>query len=109
MFGQFCAAQEGLIAGTGRRSAFARACGGSAARGGAKLGRIVIAAAMKAAIVTAASALIIVRFPVDAARRPLVRMTRDRGKSSRGLKNLKFGSMADMVEPTLLAAVAGPG
>lgn len=80
MFGQFCAAQEGLIAGTGRRSAFARACGGSAARGGAKLGRIVIAAAMKAAIVTAASALIIVRFPVDAARRPLVRMTRDRGQ-----------------------------
>ena len=67
MLGQFCVAQEGLAAKIGSRSDFPRMGGMLAATGGAKLGRIVIAAAMNAAMVTAASALVMIRFPMDAA------------------------------------------
>ena len=63
ILGQFCPAQEGLVAVIGRRSAFTRACGTFAVAGGAKLGKIVVAAATNAAIAAAASALIMVRFP----------------------------------------------
>ena len=67
MFGQFCAAQDGLAAKIGRRSDFPKADGMLAATGGAKLGRIATAAAMNAAMVTAASALAMICFPVDTA------------------------------------------
>ena len=67
MLGQFCPAQPGGASKTGSLSALARVCGALAATGGAKLGRMVIAAAMNAAMVAAASALVMVRFPVDAA------------------------------------------
>ncbi|WIG50809.1 MAG: hypothetical protein OJF48_001726 [Afipia sp.] len=61
MVGQCCAAQGTLTVRIGSRSAFASACGTLASTGGAKLGKIVMAAATKAAIVTAESALIMVR------------------------------------------------
>jgi len=63
MLGQFCAAQDRFIDVLGKRSAFARACGMSAVAGGAKLGKIVIAAATNAAFAVAASALIMVGAP----------------------------------------------
>lgn len=58
--GQFCPAQAALTTGIGSRSAFASGYGALASTGGAKLGRIVTAAAMKAAIVTAERALIMI-------------------------------------------------
>ncbi len=61
MVGQCWAEQGTLTVRIGNRSAFASACGTLASTGGAKLGKIVIAAATKAAIVTAESALIMVR------------------------------------------------
>ena len=66
MFGQFCPAQAALTRAIGSRSAFASACGTLASTGGAKLGKIVTAAAINAAIVTAESALIMVCVPCDA-------------------------------------------
>ena len=61
MVGQCCAEQGTAVVRIGSRSAFASACGTLASTGGAKLGKIVMAAATKAAIVTAESALIMVR------------------------------------------------
>lgn len=45
MVGQCCAAQGTLTVRIGSRSAFARACGTLASTGGAKLGKIAMAAA----------------------------------------------------------------
>jgi hypothetical protein len=61
MVGQCCDAQDTLAIRIGSRSAFASACGSLASTRGAKLGKIVMAVATKAAIVTAESALIMVR------------------------------------------------
>lgn len=61
MFGQFWLAQAALTEWIGSRSDLARGRGALASTGGAKLGKIVMAAATKAAIVTADSVLIMVR------------------------------------------------
>ncbi len=61
MFGQFWPAQAAVTERTGKRSVFPRDWGALASTGGAKLGRIVMAAAANAAIATAESALIMVR------------------------------------------------
>ena len=60
MFGQFWPAQASLRVRTGNRSLFVSACGALASTGGAKLGRTVIAVAMKAAMATAERALIMI-------------------------------------------------
>jgi len=60
MFGQFWPAQAALTERIGSRSDLASGWGELASTGGAKLGRIVTAAAMRAATVTAESALIMI-------------------------------------------------
>ena len=67
MLGQFWLAQAGVGARSGSRSALAKTRGALAATGGAKLGKIVNAAAANTAMATAESALIMVRVPVASA------------------------------------------
>lgn len=61
MVGQCWVAQDTLAVWIGSRSPLASACGTLASTRGAKLGRIVMAVATKAAIVSAESALIMIR------------------------------------------------
>lgn len=63
MVGQCCAEQDKLAERIGSRSDLASGRGALASTGGARLGKIVKAAAARAAIVTAESALIIDRPP----------------------------------------------
>jgi DNA-binding transcriptional regulator of glucitol operon len=109
ILGQFCPAQAALTTGIGSLSAFASAFGTLASTGGAKLGRIVTAAAMKAAIVTAERALIMIVPCGPGLAGRLAEMTPVDPERFMGPEKYNRDQRPDFMEPVALAAVAGPG